>query len=381
MKKILYITNIAGKRMSYNFVGTSIEAARTVEYKFYSVANRSNSTLEEIKEDEEKYGIKLYHIDLSRSPFSFQNIKAYKQLVKLIKEENIDCIHCNTPVGGILGRLAGKKCKVKKVIYQAHGFHFYKGSPKLNWLLYYPIERLLARYTDTLITINKDDYEFALKKFKLRNNGKIHYVHGVGIDLSQYLCDLNEYQLIRNKKRMELGLSEDDIVLISAGRLDQNKNNATTIKALANVPNIKFLLCGDGECRDSLMSLAENLGVADRVLFLGNRSDINDLYIASDIMIMMSFREGLSRSIMEAMASGLPCIVSKIRGNVDLIEDGKGGYLCNPNDDDLLSQLIGKIASNPFLRKEYGQHNRQKVKSFSFDCVKEEIIKVYQELS
>lgn len=381
MKKILYITNLAGKRMSFGFVGAAIKSADSLGYEFYSVANRSKSTSEEIKEDEEKYGVKLLHIDLSRSPFSLQNIKAYKQLVKLIREEKIDYIHCNTPVGGILGRLAGKKCKVKKIIYQVHGFHFYKGAPKLNWLLYYPVERLLARYTDTLITINKEDYEFAKSKFKLRNKGKIHYVHGVGIDLSQYSIDYESYRSIRNKKRMELGIEDDDTVLISAGRLDANKNNETTIRAIANVPNVKLLLCGEGECRESLMSLAENLGVTDRVFFLGNRSDINDLYLASDIMVMMSFREGLSRSIMEAMASGLPCIVSKIRGNVDLIENEKGGYLCQVTDVDSLSKSIETLANDISLRKGYGEFNREKVKSFSFDCVTNEITKIYKDLS
>lgn len=379
MSKILFISNISHKIDS--FAISSILAAQQQGLEFYHASNWQSATDEEIKFYESEYNIKINNVHISRNPFSKTNITAYREIVDIIKRENIDYIHCNTPVGGLLGRLAGKKCKVKKIIYQVHGFHFYKGAPKLNWLLYYPVERLLARYTDTLITINKDDYELALKKFKLRNNGKIHHVHGVGIDLSQYSYDFNEYQSIRNKKRTELGLSENDVVLISAGRLDLNKNNETTVKALANVPNIKFLLCGDGECRDSLMALAENLGVADRVLFLGNRSDINELYIASDVMIMMSFREGLSRSIMEAMASGLPCIVSKIRGNVDLIENEKGGYLCQVTDVDSLSKSIETLANDISLRKGYGEFNREKVKSFSFDCVTNEITKIYKDLS
>ena len=169
MSNFLYITNISGKSMDYKFCGTALEAAKSLGYAFYSVANRSNSTAESIEEDEQKYGVKLLHFDLIRSPFSLKNYKAYKQLCKIIRENNIDYIHCNTPVGGILGRLAAKKCKIKNVIYQAHGFHFYEGAPKKNWLLYYRVEKWLARHTDALITINHEDYEFAKRKIKLRN--------------------------------------------------------------------------------------------------------------------------------------------------------------------------------------------------------------------
>ena len=155
---LLYISNISGKRMSYGFSGSAIEAAHLLGYQFYSVANRSDSTNEDICADEEKYGIKLLHINLSRNPFSLKNMRAYYELCEIIRKYDIDCIHCNTPIGGMLGRLAGKKCKIKKVIYQAHGFHFYKGAPKLNWILYYPVEKWLANYTDAIITINKEDY-------------------------------------------------------------------------------------------------------------------------------------------------------------------------------------------------------------------------------
>ena len=375
--KILYILNVANKVNNFSY--SSMLAAKECGFEFHIAGNWGYSSLQEQKADEEKYGIKIHQIDFIRTPYHLKNIKAYKQLVRLIKEEKIDYIHCNTPIGGLLGRLAGKKCRVKKVIYQAHGFHFYKGAPKLNWLLYYPIERLLARYTDAIITINKEDFAFSREEFKLRNNGKIHYVRGVGIDLSQYTVDCEENTSIRNKKRNELGIEKDDIVLISAGRLDINKNNETTIRALANVPNVKFLLCGDGDCREKLMSLAEKLGVSDKVLFLGNRSDINDLYLASDIMVMMSFREGLSRSIMEAMASGLACIVSKIRGNVDLIEHKKGGYLCQATDVNNLSKYIETLAVDISLKKEYGEFNQNKIKLFGVDCIVDEIKKIYKE--
>ena len=181
MAKVLFISNIA-KRVG-SFSVASIAAAKECGIEYYYAANWNATSIEQRKEDEMTFGIKLVHIDLTRSPYSPKNIKAYKQLVEFIKKEKIDYIHCNTPIGGILGRLAGQKCKVKKVIYQAHGFHFFDGAPKKNWLLYYTVEKWLARKTDAIITINKEDFERS-KEFKLRNNGQAYYVHGVGMDLT-----------------------------------------------------------------------------------------------------------------------------------------------------------------------------------------------------
>ena len=183
MAKLLFISNISDSVGS--FAVASIAAAKKYGLEFYYASNWSAATDKQMAEDEKKYGIKLVHIDVERSPYSTKNFQAYKKIVDFIREEKIDYIHCNTPVGGLLGRLAGEKCNVKRVIYQAHGFHFYNGAPKKNWLIYYPIERWLAKKTDAIITINKEDFERA-KTFKLKNNGQVYYVPGVGMDLSKY---------------------------------------------------------------------------------------------------------------------------------------------------------------------------------------------------
>jgi len=292
MPNLLYITNIAGKRMSYNFSGSAIEAAKALDMEFYSAANRAKSTSEEIREDEEKYGVHLLHIDLARSPFSKQNRMAYKQLCQIIRENKIDVIHCNTPVGGILGRLAGKKCGVKRVIYQVHGFHFYKGAPKKNWMIYYPVEKWLAHYTDTLITINTEDYAFAKKKMKLRKGGKICFVPGVGIDTAQFSFNRD---VLRNEKRAELGIKDDAFLLISAGELNTNKNNSVILSAMQRLsnPKIHYVLCGVGDQKEVLQKQADDAGLHDNVHFLGYRTDVKELYQASDCFVMPSFREGL----------------------------------------------------------------------------------------
>lgn len=384
MSKILYITNVGGKRMAYGFSGTAIEAAHSLGHEFYAVANRSRATPEEIKEDEEKYGIRLLHMDVARSPFSLQNLVAYKQLVKLIQEENIDYIHCNTPIGGILGRLAGKKCKVKRVIYQAHGFHFYKGAPLINWLLYYPVEKWLAHYTDALITINREDYELAKKKFKLRNGGKVYYVPGVGIDTAQYTPNKNVSAASENfsiwaQKRVELGIPLDAFLLISAGDLNINKNNRVIISAMEKLNNkqIHYVLCGVGDQQAKMQKQADDAGLHDNIHFLGFRTDIKELYETADCFVMPSLREGLSRSMMEAMASGLPCIASRIRGNTDLLEGAEGGFLCNTMDVDDYAEKLNILANDAELRAKMGEHNLRNIVNFGIETVTEEIRKIY----
>lgn len=372
MSKILFISNIA-KRVG-SFSVASIEAAHRNGLDFYMAANWTSATEEQLREDEHKYNVKIINIDLARSPYSPKNITAYKQLVEFIKKENIDYIHCNTPVGGLLGRLAGKKCKVKKVIYQAHGFHFYKGAPLKNWLIYYPIERWLAHYTDALITINKEDYERA-QGFKLRKNGKVYYVPGVGIDLSQY--ELPEST--REIKREELGLKETDVALISMGDLIERKNYPIAIEAIAkaNNSNLQYFICGKGSEEEKLQKMAEDLGVKDQIHFLGYRTDIKELLKAADIFLFTSKQEGLARSLMEAMASGLPCVASRIRGNTDILNGTGDEFLCETNNVAAYTEKIKRLANDTNLRKNTGKNNLIAIQRFSTDTVINEISKDY----
>ena len=373
MSKLLFISNIS--RNISSFVVASISAAHEVGLEFYHASNWSSVKDEQIKLAENEFDIKINSISCSRNPFDRLNIKAYKELVELIKHENIDYIHCNTPIGGLLGRLAGKRCKVKKVIYQAHGFHFFKGAPLKNWLLYYPVEKWLARYTDAIITINQEDFEFAKRKFKLRNNGNVYYVPGVGIDTARYNSTNR-----REEKRIELQLNKDDIALISMGDLIERKNYDTAIRAIAeaNNPALQYFICGKGPEEENLKALAECLGVSEQIHFLGFRSDINELIDAADLFLFTTKQEGLPRSMMEAMASGLPCIASRIRGNVDLIDEGKGGFLCSPGDSVAFAQAIEKLAADENLRNRMGEYNKQRIKEFDLAVVNEMMKNIYQ---
>jgi glycosyltransferase involved in cell wall biosynthesis len=285
-------------------------------------------------------------------------------------------IHCNTPVGGMIGRFVGKTHRVKKVIYTAHGFHFYKGAPLFNRTVLKWAEQIMAHWTDAIITINKEDYE-AAKKFKLKKEGKVYYVPGVGIDTSQYIIN----KQLRTDKRKELGVEKDDIVLISVGELNSNKNHQVIISALGKIQNkkIHYFLCGVGDKEEELKQQAKKCGIEENVHFLGYRTDVKQLLNSSDIFVIPSQREGLSRALMEAMASGLPCIASRIRGNVDLIENGEGGYLVEVQDVDGIADKIRVLSADRELREKMGKVNLERIKKFDVKVVKKTLEEIYRE--
>ena len=217
-------------------------------------------------------GCRVHDLSLSRSPFTKANCRGYKQLKKTIQEGQYDVIHTHTPIASALVRVACRRNKDIKVIYTAHGFHFYKGASWLNWLFYYPVEKWLSRYTDVLITINKEDYERAKRSFKA---GRIEYVPGVGVDVEKY----GSVVVDRKAKRKELGLAEDDFVLVSTGELNDNKNHKTVIQAVhrLNNPSVKYLICGQGPLKNELLNLVQKLGLEHQIMLLGYRTDIIEI--------------------------------------------------------------------------------------------------------
>lgn len=306
-------------------------------------------------------------VDLARSPFKPSNINGYKQMKKLLREREYDIIMTNEPVMGVVTRLVAKKYRKKgtKVLYTAHGFHFFTGAPKLNWMIFYPIEKWLAHYTDALVTINTEDYDRANRKFKAKNT---YYLPGIGIDTSRFAR--NEES--RKQKRAELGVKDDEIMLFSVAELTKRKNLAVAIKAMAKIKstNVKYFVRGEGELKEYLLSLIKENHLEDKVFLLGYGKDIPQMCDAADVFIFPTLQEGLPVALMEAMANGLPVLCSDVRGNVDLIENGKGGYTYDKYDDEGFAKGIDLLANDAPLRAEMSANNLKKLDGFKLENIK-----------
>lgn len=334
----------------------------------------------------EKNGLKLdmadkvFDIPFSRMPFEKNNIIAYRRLKKIISRENYDVIHCNTPVGGVITRLAGREARSNgtKVIYTAHGFHFYKGAPLINWIIYYPIEKVFSYLTDTLITITREDYDLAIrKKFKC----KIIHTHGVGVNNKKFTIINDEERLnLRNK----FNYNHDDFILICVGELNDNKNQQVIIRSVHEliniIPNIKLLLAGNGPNEIKLRKLVNELKMDRVVDFLGYRTDINNFISLSDVLISASIREGLPLNIMEGMISGKPIIVSKNRGHNELIMNEVNGILVDHSDVNGFAYAIQRLYIDRDLQCKFRNKSLDLVESYSISNVIKEIEQAYSDL-
>lgn len=296
----------------------------------------------------EKNGLKLdfadkvFDLPFSRSPKSKDNLKAYKQLKKIIDEEKYDVIHCNTPMGGIVTRLAAKKARKQgcKVVYTAHGFHFYKGASKKNWLVYYPIEKIFAKKTDLLITINQEDYETAKARFSC----PVERIHGVGVDPDRYHPVSPEEQGVLKEK---LGLDEDKRYLLCVGELLPNKNQIMAIRAMKTVarelPDTVLLIAGNGSEKENLERGIIDTGVENNVKLIGYVTNLQEYQRVCEIAVSCSKREGLGLNLIEAMLSGNSVVATRNRGHNELVKEGINGYLVDIGDSDTLAERLISI--------------------------------------
>lgn len=318
------------------------------------------------------YCDRYIEIAFRRNPLNPANVQAYRKLKSLVDSEDYALIHCHTPVGGMLGRLAARQARKNgtRVCYTAHGFHFFSGAPLKNWLLYYPAELLLSRLTDLLITINQEDYARALH-FRAK---QAVLVHGVGVDLEKYDIAVDTAAV-----RKEIGIGEDTPMIITVGEHTRRKNHEACIRATEKLDGAALVLCGVGVQEDALQALAEELHIADRVRFLGFRDDIPALLITADAFIFPSLHEGLPVALMEAMAAGLPCVVSDVRGNTDLIQDGIGGYVYLAEDAGGMADGLKTLMENCKLRRQFGERNQNEVRQYGLANVLEKMTALYEE--
>ena len=372
-KRALQLASVASMIDQFNM--PNIRIMQSLGYKVDVVADFTNpgtitkerATL--LKKCLADMGVRVIDIAIPRSINIKAILSAYKRVKNLVISEHYNLIHCHSPIGGAILRIAARNERKKgtKVIYTAHGFHFYDGAPIKNWLVFYPVEKWLSRYTDILITINQEDYKRALYNFKAK---KTEYIPGIGIDTQKYRQNIN-----REKIRKELGLDDSDVMLLSVGELNENKNHEIVIRALSKLKErLCYVVVGKGNKEGYLKKLINELNLQGKVYLVGYRDDVEDFYNAADVFVFPSFREGLSVSLMEAMANSLPVVCGKIRGNTDLIDDD-GGIFFNPHNEGSLIEAIHKELSSNYVNQ--GKHNRLIIKSYDLKKVEELITKAY----
>lgn len=339
-----------------------------VEIACSDVGNR----MDEIRQKLDGYVKAIHTVRLHRSPADPDNLNGYKDMKKVIHNGHYDIIWTNEPVMGVVTRLAARQARKAgtKVLYMVHGFHFFDGAPKLNWMVYYPIEKLMASKADVICTVNKEDY----KRAQSFNVKRVEYIHGIGINTSR--LTLGER---RNDIRAELGLAADDFIVLSVGELNENKNQKTIIKALAvlNDKKIHYILCGKGDQLENLQKMTAEYGLTGNIHFLGYRTDVVDICSQSDVYVMPSYREGLPVASLEAMYCGLPLVTSNIRGLSDVMENGISGYMCKPDDVQGFADGIKKLKDNPGMCKRMGLHNKEIVNPYTIGETKREILDLF----
>ena len=363
------------------FVATIDQHIRHFHYPFLEWFKNNGYEVHVASKGEEKllHVDKKHNIPFERSPFKANNIKAYKQLKKLIEANDYKLVHCHTPMGGAIARLASISARKRglKVLYTAHGFHFYKGAPKKNWLIYYPVEKLLSRFTDVLITINEEDYELANKKrFKAH---KIELVHGVGIDLKKFRPQVDQ---IKVELRNEYSYNPDDFILIYVGELSYRKHQDVLIKAIDKIvnqiPKLKLLLVGDGDLFDTYQELIIRNNLSKNVELLGYRKDVPKLMLLSDVVVSSSRQEGLPVNVMEAMATSLPLIVSNCRGNKDLVKHMGNGLLVTKDDEGEYAKSILKLYNDSKLKERLSANSLQMISDFSLEIIIDDMSIIYK---
>lgn len=341
-----------------------------------------------LKNDLKEIGVRCHQIDYSRNPMCIKNhILAYRQLKKIMKEYRYELMHCHTPIAAAIARIAAHQTKCSS-IYTAHGFHFYKGAPLKNWMMLYPVEWLVAHWTDVLITINREDYQRAQKHFHAK---RVCYVPGVGIDLERFYAvrhsvdtehEFDENSSAAKNVRAGLGIKDSDILLFSVGELSDRKNHKVVIQALAqmNRQDIYYVVCGSGGRKTYLSQLINELGLQKNVKLLGYQENLNRYYNAADLYLFPSYQEGLPVALMEAIACKIPVLCSRIRGNVDLVKEGLF-------DADDVKQLHGKLEALLVDRETVHEKmmaatedNYKRLQAFSNETVDTHMHEIYRSM-
>lgn len=369
-KKVLFFATIHKHFLAFHI--PYIKWFKEHGYEVHVAANDS-------KDVEVPYADKQIEICVERNPFHKNNIKAVKQLRELIETEQYCLITCHTAMGGMISRLAGKSARKKfglKMLYTVHGFHFFKGSPKKYWMMYYPMEKFLSRYTDAIITINQEDYDMVMTHgFK---NLYTYKIPGIGINTERLFVADREKQM---KLREKYGYKPEDFLMIYIAEYIPRKNHKFLIDVLRElikmVPTIKYLFAGRGMGMESTKAYAQELGVADHIDFLGFRKDIGNLIAISDVGMSASRQEGLGLNLAEEMFSARPVVATKDRGHIEMIVSGENGFIYPQGDANEFIKDVLYLYENVDARLNMGQKAKDSIQKFRLDNSLKEMEKIY----
>lgn len=371
MKKVLLVATVQSHIAQFH--RPLVEVLHSNGYAVHVAANNNLAVKNGLKID---FADKIFDVPFSRSPKSWDNITAYKRLKQIIDVEHYDVVHCNTPMGGIVTRLATRKARKNgtKVFYTAHGFHFYKGSPKRNWMIYYPIEKYFSRMTDTLITITQEDYNLASQKFHC----KVEHMHGVGVNEKRYFW-ANEEE--KAKRRKKMGFTKEQKLILCIGELNSNKNQLMAIRMMHSIvvqyPDAVLLLAGNGPQQKFLENMIVQEGLQNSVKMLGYVTNLQDYQHIIDVQVCCSKREGLPLNVVESMLSGNAVVASLNRGHRELIKDGETGFIVPFDDSGAMGSKVLALLNDENLKHFIERKAHDYALNYGFKSVKKELTKIY----
>ncbi|MBP3848817.1 MAG: glycosyltransferase, partial [Pyramidobacter sp.] len=270
----------------------------------------------------------FYAVDWGRNPLDPRNFGRTPRFIReLVEREKYDIVHVHTPVAAFVTRFALRKLRAAgtvKVVYTAHGFHFFKGNSPLKNFVFLNLEKLAGRWTDHLIVMNREDFS-AAQTHRIVPPEHLTLMPGIGVDLSKYSAASVTADQITAVRR-ELGLAPEDKYILMVAEFNPGKRHRDAILALAQAQTVHLHLvfAGWGPLFEEMKELAVKAGVAERCHFLGHLEDVRPLLKGAATSVLPSEREGLPRSVMESMGILVPVIGTNIRGTQDLLENGCG---------------------------------------------------------
>ncbi|MDL2292007.1 glycosyltransferase family 4 protein [Acholeplasma sp. OttesenSCG-928-E16] len=371
MRKILFVANVAKEHILKFHVPTIKKL--TEEGWIVDVACNGDEVVPYVRTQ--------YKMKWKRNPISINTLFGIRELRKILEAEKYDIVYCHTPTGGVVTRLAARKVRKSgtKVVYFAHGLHFFKKSPLISWLLFYPIEKYLSRFTDVIITINQEDFELVKERFNIKH---VYLLPGVGIKVDRFKIEQKES--VRRFYRNQLNIDEETLVLIYVAEVNKNKNQKYLLKAISEltktIKNVVLLLVGPDHSGGKTRRSATKMMLDSNIKFLGWRSDIPQLLCCSDVYVASSIREGFGINLIEAMAAGLPAIATRNRGHSTIIDDGVNGYLVDLKDFQEMKDCIIRVVENKIETEAIIKNALHNIFKYDQDAITDNILEIFKKV-